>query len=159
MRLVLTVMALCLYLVGCFGEQQPVLEFSDMPALAEKGDAETQCVVGLMYHDGIEVKQDYAEAAKWYRKAGEQGDAEAQLSLGLMYGIGNGVKQNVVTAYAWHNIAATAAHNRTPRQRRARDKAKGERAVLTKKMTPEDISKAQALSKEMIKKNPKLINN
>ena len=73
-------------------------------------------------------------------------------------GIGNGVKQNVVTAYAWHNIAAAAAHNRTPRQQRARDKAKGERAGLARKMTPDQIAKAQELSNEMIKKNPKLLN-
>ena len=149
---------LILCLVGCFAEeQQPVLDLCDMSALAEKGDPDAQCVVGFMYHDGIDVKQDYAEAVKWYRKAAEQGNAEAQLSLGLMYHIGNGVKLDIVTAYAWHNIAATPIHSRTPFLRNVRDKAKREKVDLAKKMTPEQISKAQALSKEMVKKNPKLI--
>jgi hypothetical protein len=35
--------------------------------------------------------------------------------------------------------------------------AKEEKPKIAKHMTPEDISKAQALSKEMLKKNPKLL--
>ena len=35
--------------------------------------------------------RDYAEAAKWYRKAADQGRAKAQLSLGMMYFVGKGV--------------------------------------------------------------------
>ena len=31
------------------------------------------------------MPQDYAEAAKWYRKAADQGDAHAQFNLGVMY--------------------------------------------------------------------------
>jgi TPR repeat protein len=37
------------------------------------------------------VKQDAAEAVKWYRKAAEQGYARAQFNLGLMYAEGKGV--------------------------------------------------------------------
>ncbi len=32
-----------------------------------------------------EVKQDYAEAFRWFTKAAEQGHADAQYNLGLMY--------------------------------------------------------------------------
>jgi len=41
-----------------------------------------------MYTNGEGVVQDYAEAAKWYRKAAEQGYARAQSALGFMYNTG-----------------------------------------------------------------------
>ncbi len=45
-----------------------------------------------MYENGRGVAQDYAEAARWYRKAAEQGDAGAQHNLGLLYAKGVGVR-------------------------------------------------------------------
>ena len=52
------------------------------------------------------VKQDFAEAAKWYRKAAEQGDAAAQYNLGIMYEEGTGVKQDFAEAAKWYRKAA-----------------------------------------------------
>ena len=52
------------------------------------------------------VPQNYAEAAKWYRKAAEQGDALAQLSLGSLYEQGQGVPQNYAEAAKWYRKAA-----------------------------------------------------
>jgi TPR repeat protein len=65
-----------------------------------------------------------------------------------MYYKGEGVLEDYVTAYAWWNIAATNGH---------RD-AKKNKGIIAKEMTAENITKAEALVKEMIKKNPKLIN-
>ena len=45
---------------------------------AEKGNAKAQFDLGLKYDTGEGVRQDYAEAAKWYRKAKDQGVAGAQ---------------------------------------------------------------------------------
>jgi TPR repeat protein len=42
-----------------------------------------------MYDTGNGVRQDDAEALKWYRKAAEQGSAPAQDSLGEMYARGS----------------------------------------------------------------------
>lgn len=39
----------------------------------EQGQAEGQSNLGILYDLGQGVKQDYVEAAKWYRKAAEQG--------------------------------------------------------------------------------------
>ena len=39
--------------------------------LAEQGNTPAQLFLGALYHDGKGVTQDYAEAAKWYRKAAE----------------------------------------------------------------------------------------
>jgi TPR repeat protein len=72
---------------------------------AEKGDAKAQFVLGLKYDTGKGVPQDYAEAAKWYRKAAEQGYAEAQFNLGTMYDVGRGVRQDYAEAAKWYRKA------------------------------------------------------
>jgi TPR repeat protein len=51
------------------------------------------------------VLQDYAEAARWYRKAAEQGNAIAQTNLGTMYFQGQGVPQDYAEAVRWCNLA------------------------------------------------------
>ena len=52
-----------------------------------------------------------------------------------------------MTAYAWVNIAAANGDAN----------AKKFKTLTAKKMTPAQIAKAEALVKEMIKKNPKLL--
>jgi len=59
-----------------------------------------------MYENGSGVKKDYAEAAKWYRKAAMQGAASAQYNLGYMYLNGQGVPQNYAEAEKWYRKAA-----------------------------------------------------
>jgi TPR repeat protein len=49
---------------------------------------------------------DYAEAAKWFRKAAEQGDADARYILGNMYYFGEGVTQDYAEAVKWYRKAA-----------------------------------------------------
>jgi len=73
---------------------------------AEAGDAKAQFTIGSMYENGSGVKQDYAEAAKWYRKAAERGDARAQYNLGIMYQNGWGVPQDATEAVKWYRKAA-----------------------------------------------------
>ena len=62
--------------------------------------------LGLMYREGIGVKQDDKEAAECYRLAAEQGCAVAQNSLGAMYVDGKGVAQDFVKALKWLLLAA-----------------------------------------------------
>jgi len=73
---------------------------------AEKGDAEAQFKLGVMYDKGQGVPQDDAEAVKWYRKAAEQGDADAQFKLGFMYINGRGVPQDNAEAVKWFRKVA-----------------------------------------------------
>lgn len=59
--------------------------------LAEKGHAESQFKLGVMYFNGRGVAQDFAKAMKWWRKAADQGHAEARnvsklLLEGMNYG-------------------------------------------------------------------------
>ena len=39
--------------------------------LAEEGNTDAQTTLGTMYAEGKSVRQDYAEALKWFRKAAE----------------------------------------------------------------------------------------
>ena len=52
------------------------------------------------------MTQDYAEAARWFRKAADQGLAEAQFNLGIMYDGGQGVAQDYAEAVRWFRKAA-----------------------------------------------------
>lgn len=77
---------------------------------AEKGDAESQCILGMEYSQGQGVPQDYGEAEKWYRKAAEQGHAKAQHNLAMMYYRGEGVPRNREEAAKWYQKAAEQGH-------------------------------------------------
>ena len=74
--------------------------------LAEEGNAVGQNNLGLMYHNGWGVPQDYKEAVYWYRLAVEQGYAIAQYNLGLMYEKGKGVPQDDKEAARLYRLAA-----------------------------------------------------
>ena len=78
----------------------------ELKPLAEQGDALAQAKLGVMYHHGRGVPQDYAEAAKWFCRAAEQGYAVAQHNLGVMYDKGQGVPQDYAEALRWYRRAA-----------------------------------------------------
>ena len=103
--------------------------------------------LGVKYEKGQGVEQDFKEAVKWLRKAADQGLAGAQSNLGYIYANGKGVEQNFATGYAWWNIAATNGDQN----------AKKGLPQVAKAMTPAQKAKAEALAKEMVKKNPKLL--
>ena len=93
---------------------------------AKQGHGAAQLSLGLMYQFGVgvvpnplryplrfflwfigmNVAQDYAKAARWYRKAAKQGDAMAQSNLGAMYTEGYGVAQDYAEAAQWYRKAA-----------------------------------------------------
>ena len=72
---------------------------------AEAGQAWAQYEVGECYRNGNGVSKDYAEAAKWYRKAAEQRNAKAQFRLGVCYKWGDGVSKDYVEAVKWYRKA------------------------------------------------------
>ena len=82
-----------------------VLDSRETLQLAERGNAQAQFNLGMMYENGQGVRQDYAEALRWYRKAAEQGYAKAQYNLGLMYANGHGVHQDFHLSKEWFGKA------------------------------------------------------
>ena len=65
---------------------------------------------GEKYYYGRGVRQDYAEAAKWYRASADKGSADAEYSLGHMYLFGLGVRQSSRDAANWFLKAAAQGH-------------------------------------------------
>ena len=112
---------------------------------AEQGNAEGQFNLGTMYARGEGVIENYKEVVKWYRLAAEQGYADAQSHLAYMHANGQGVIQDNVYAHMWWNIAASNGS----------ESAKKVKDILVEDMTPQDISKAQDLARECVKKNYK----
>ena len=109
---------------------------------AEQGNASAQNQLGIFYGNGYGVPQNDAEAIKWYRKAAEQGNVGAQLNLGFMYVQGEGGPVNNIKAYMWWSLAKTQGNK----------SAATNLDIVKKRMTPADISKAQALASEMWEK-------
>ena len=105
---------------------------------ADQGQADAQTTLGGMYADGKGVIQSYAEANKWYRLSADQGESIAQLRLAGNYEDGRGVKQNNVTAHMWYNISSANGYG----------EAATYRDSIAKKMTREEIAKAQAMAQE-----------
>jgi uncharacterized protein len=80
--------------------------YKEMKPLAEKGDAEAQLKIGLMYYYGRGISRDYREALRWFKKSAVQGNAIAQSNVACMYDKGEGVPQNHVEAAGWYLQAA-----------------------------------------------------
>ena len=110
---------------------------------ADQGDAEAQLKIGDMYFEGRGVPQDYSEAAQRYRLAADRGNAVAQYNLGISYARGDGEPQDNVLAHMWFNLAATRSTTSVARKR-----AVEYRAAVTRKMSPAEIARAQALAHE-----------
>ena len=108
---------------------------------AEQGHVDAQYSLGGIYFFGASAIQDYASAEKWWRKAAAQGHVDAQNNLGVMYQYGSGVLESNLIAHMWYNIAQA---NGSERSRKFRDE-------LSIKMTPADISEAQAMARVCMK--------
>ncbi len=116
---------------------------SELRALAEKGNANAQFRLGVVYRKGRGVPQDYAEAMGWWRKAAEHGNATAQNNLGIMYYRGRGVPKDYVQAHMWNILAASRF---SPGE--DRDDAVNHGNSLAERMTPAQISEVQKLARE-----------
>lgn len=116
--------------------------------LAEKGNAEAQYVLGIMYRAGRGVPQDFKKAKKWYLLSAEQGHPIAPFYLGWIYAKGKGVSKDVVRGYMWLNIAIA----NTPDADERKKEFIVDRDSLAASMTADQIAKAQALSKKCMSK-------
>ena len=79
---------------------------------AEAGDSRAQLGIALIYHKGQGVDSNPAEAVKWYRKAAEQGNPTAQNNLGVIYRLGEGVDRNPREAFSWIWMSAMQGYAR-----------------------------------------------
>ena len=82
-----------------------ISDFRETLQLAERGNAQAQYNLGVMYKNGRGVRQDDTEAVKWFRQAAAQGLAPAPYNLGWMYANGRGVLQDRALAQEWFGKA------------------------------------------------------
>ncbi len=101
----ITAMAVCAVMVLA-GVSAFAASLEEALERAKQGDIDAQFVLGNSYYNGEGVKQNYAEAAKWYRQAAEQGDGISQYNLGVLYTNGDGVQQDLTEAVKWFRMAA-----------------------------------------------------
>lgn len=147
---------------------------SDLLNRAQGGEPDAQNQLGILYSEGQGLPQNYQEAKYWFKKAADQGHAGAQVNLGTLYSLGQGapfsdpmalfwfqkaaeqrnalafaklgmmyergrsVPQNLVEAHMWYNLSAAYGEKRAADSRNA----------LTKRMTVEQITEAEARAKK-----------
>jgi TPR repeat protein len=81
-------------------------EIKTLQSAAEKGDARSQCLLGMSFLMGKGVPKDYPKGVKWLQKAADQGVMQAQNMLGLMYRDGEGVPKDYIKAGEYFQKAA-----------------------------------------------------
>lgn len=107
----------------------------------------THADAGIDFQLGLEAyeKGDYKTALKMFKPLAEQGDGDAQFCLGVMYANGFGVPKDYIQAHLWLNLAGVNGDKKTEELRN----------FVERHMTPFDISDAQSLAREWMKKHGK----
>lgn len=88
------------------------LETEQLLSNGERGTAEEKYNLGTRYERGIEVPQNYLEAARWYRLAAMQGHPDGQYKLCELSERGQGVPQDYQEALRLCELAAEQGHGR-----------------------------------------------
>jgi|GEM_PF-477328 uncharacterized membrane protein YedE/YeeE len=82
-------------------------------AAANKGDAESQYIMGNAYASGMPalgIQKDPKQAFQWYMKAAKQKHANAQYEVAASFILGDGVGKNLNAARIWLKRAADNGH-------------------------------------------------
>ncbi|QLP97422.1 MAG: sel1 repeat family protein [Rhodoblastus sp.] len=77
---------------------------------ADPADAAAMALIGQLYLDGVAVKPNDEEAARWFALAAERGDAPARFALGVMRLDGKGGPKDVDAAKALFERLAPSGH-------------------------------------------------
>jgi len=113
--------------------------------LAESGHPAAQYNIGVMHEWGNGVPQDNFQALKWYKRSAERFHKDAQNNLGALYSKGEGTEQDFVEALKWFIISAENGSEGGQKNIR----------IVEKRMSYEQISQAQKLANDWMKKNKK----
>src|SRR3954471_5528840 len=103
----------CLLFFSVPADANEADRFNAMVALANKGDAEAQYHVGMMYNNGIGTQRDTRQAFEWFQKSTASNDPLGAYKLGCYYdGQGEGVvATDVNEAIKYKLIAAKAGYS------------------------------------------------
>jgi hypothetical protein len=90
-----------------------------------------------IYYNGLGVEKDYAEAARFLKRAAEAGLPKAQMQLAFRYNKGEGVPKDNVQAYMWFYIAEKGGD----------PLAKKARPLSAKKISKSQVDEAKAMAR------------
>lgn len=103
---------------------------------ARSGNADAEELIGVMYALGLGVEKDLVRAFDWYLRSAMKGHPGAQSGIGWYYEEGLGMPApDLIRAYLWYGLSAIGGD---PDAAISIDE-------VAKKMTPEQITQAQAL--------------
>ena len=106
-----------------------------LPA-ARSGNADAEELIGVMYALGLGVERDDVRAFEWYLRSAMKGHPGAQSGVGWYYEVGRGMPApDLVRAYMWYVLSAIGGD----------PDAAISLEEVRKKMTPEEIEKAEIL--------------
>jgi TPR repeat protein len=109
--------------------------------LAEAGDAEAQCNIGVAYLNGNKAAQDFAKGLAWLSRSSDAGFGYARYVLADVYSRGYaGVPASDEKAYYYATLAAASSSL----SEKYRDKAAKIRDASAKRLTPAQITRVQA---------------
>ncbi len=111
--------------------------YEDASRLAALETASGQYNAGVSL---LRTVQNYAGAARWFRRAADQGHSNAQAVLGSLYAVGLGVPKDFVNAYVWVILALPGLEGRM------RDRAVALQDELSALMSPTEIGEARKLA-------------
>jgi TPR repeat protein len=104
---------------------------------AERGFAEAQFSLGVLYLHGEGVPADPALAKRWFERAAATGHARAELNLALMLSAGHGGPRDLVAAYI---LAMRAAGKLDGEERR---EARAVAATIARNMNADEAERAR----------------
>ena len=97
--------------MALFDEGKNQAAVTQLSAMAQRGDAEAQNMLGVLYDNGQQgIAQDYKLARTWFEKAAAQGQSSAQYHLGFLYEAGRGVPHSDKQALHWYGLAAAGGN-------------------------------------------------
>jgi TPR repeat protein/transglutaminase-like putative cysteine protease len=98
------------YSAGVAAIERRNYEFAlaSLKPLADNGHPRAESYMGYMYENGLGVRMDHSESARWYRLAAEQGDTYSQTRLGYLHEKGLGVPRDDALAAELYARSAAA---------------------------------------------------
>lgn len=115
----------------------------ELRKFADQGDPVAQFALGARYAQGDGVKQDYAEAVRWFKKAADQGHVVAQATLGAYYWAGRGVNEDLSKAYFWSVLARAGGD----------EASKYRVAALTSRMSRPQVLEAEQQANDWLRQH------
>lgn len=141
-------LALVLPLVGAVGGSvrdaaAQSMTFDAWMPLAEAGDPEAQCQVGVAYLNGNQVAQDFQRGMAWLIRSSDAGYGYARFVLADVYSRGYaGVPVNDEKAYYYASLAVASS----TLLEKYRDRAVKIRDASAKHLTAAQVSRLQAMA-------------